>query len=573
MQRPRGLSTLGAVALLVVTACSPAAQPSPSASARPSSAPPQSASASTSPSAVTGGTLTVHLYQAFTSFYPWSESGTGGDSLSMELQWDFLAAYDEKGQPEMRLADSIEPSADAKTWTIKLKPGLKWSDGTPFTSADVLFSWKENANPNHSYNWGLWSNVVGATEWQKAGDFSKDIPGITAPDDNTVVFTLKEPNAAFLATLLNFRNYILPSKAVLAAAPNIAELKKKEVWALPYWQSPTVGIGPYLWSKTETGQFLSFKPNPNWRGNPAKFDEVIVKPIADFAVAAAQLQSGDLDLAIVTLDDLDGLAAAGLQTGTGVAPFPIQSDMNNSKASRFQDPKVRQAFMYGCDRQGFVDSFLKGKGQKVDSYFFPDWVPKDGITVYNYDPAKAKSLLDEAKFDYSKPVQWLSWNKDARDRQSFLEDCQAKMKDIGVQITIVNGLDVTNKKTADGDWDLALYGGYPIADPDQIRQFTSCSAIGSVVKPNGFRWNGANYTNYCDKKFDDLMDQGSKVADQAQRATIYKQAQDIFLSDIPIMINYINATAYAYSAKLQGVTIYGDPSQAFLKIDQWSKTP
>jgi peptide/nickel transport system substrate-binding protein len=568
MQRPRALFALATVVVTVFAACSPAPAVSPSGAATAGSAAP---SGSVAP--VTGGTLTVHLYQQYTSFYPWSESGTGGDSLVMELQWDYLAAYDEKGQPQMRLADSIEASADAKTWTIKLKPGVTWSDGTPFTSADVLFSWKENANPNHSYNAGLWSNVVGATEWQKAADFTKDIPGISAPDANTVVFTLKEPNAAFLATLLNFRNYIIPSKAILAAAPNIATLKQKEVWALPYWQAPTVGIGPYLWNKTETGQFLSFKPNPKWRGTPARFDEVIVKPIADFAVAAAQLQSGDIDLAIVTLDDLDGLAAAGFTTGTGLAPFPIQSDMNNSKSSRFQNPKVRQAFMYGCDRQGFVDSFLKGKGQKVDSYFFPDWVPKDGITVYNYDAAKAKALLDEAKFDYAKKLQWLSWNKDARDRQSFLEDCQAKMKTIGVTIEIVNGLDVTNKKTADGDWDLALYGGYPIADPDQIRQFTACSAIGTQAKSNGFKWGGANYTNYCNPKFDSLMDQASKIADQAQRAALYKQAQDIFLNDVPMMINYRNATAYAYSAKLQGLVIYGDPSQAFLKIDEWSKAP
>ena len=104
--------------------------------------------------------------------------------------------------------------------------------------------------------------------------------------------------------------------------------------------------------------------------------------------------------------------------------------------------------MYGCDRQGFVDSFLKGKGQKLDTYFFPDWVPKDGIKEYNFDLAKAKSLLDAAKFDYSKPVRWLSWNKDARDRQSFIEDCQAKMKTIGVKIEITNGLDVTNKLAA-----------------------------------------------------------------------------------------------------------------------------
>ena len=95
-----------------------------------------------------------------------------------------------------------------------------------------------------------------------------------------------------------------------------------------------------------------------------------------------------------------------------------------------QDKRVRQAFMYGCDRQGFVDTFLQGKGQKIDTYFFPPWVPKDGIKEYQFDLAKAKALLDAAaadgKFDYSTPVRWLNWNKDARDRQSFVEDCQAR---------------------------------------------------------------------------------------------------------------------------------------------------
>jgi ABC-type transport system substrate-binding protein len=250
--------------------------------------------------------------------------------------------------------------------------------------------------------------------------------------------------------------------------------------------------------------------------------------------------------------------------------------MNNSPASRFQDPLVRQAFMYGCDRQGFVDSFLKGKGAKFDTYFFPEWVPKDGITDYSFDIQKAKSLLDQAGFDYSKPVQWLSWNKDARDRQSFLEDCQSKMAEIGVAIEIVNGLDVTNAKTAAGDWDLALYGGYPIADPDQIRQFTGCSAIGtdtSTSKDNGYKWGGANYSNYCNEEFDTLMAQASTITDEGQRAELYKQAQDIWMQDVPIMINFRNATAYAWSSKLQGVTPYGDPSQMGLKITNWSKTP
>lgn len=563
----RPLVALGVGLAIVVGACS-----SPNASGQPGSGEPSSGGSSAPGESQPGGTLIAHLYQEWSSFYPWSEKGTGGDSIGMSLQWDYLAMYDEKDQPEMRLAESITPNEDATEWTVKLKKGLTWSDGEPFTAKDVTFSWRENMNPNHSYNASLWLGVQGVKEWQEAGDFSTDPAGITTPDDETVVFKLTTPNAGFLSLLMNFRNSILPEHAVLKAAPDIATLGQKDVWSLPYWQSPDVGIGPFLWTNTESGQFMSFKKNPTWRGDTPKFDELIIKPINDFAVAAAQLQSGDLDFAMVTLDDIDGLSSAGFQTGTALAPFPTQSDFNVSQASRFSDKRVRQAFMHGCDRQGFVDSFLKGKGSKADSIFFPEWVKKDGIVEYDFDLDKAKALLDEAGFDYAQPVKWLSWNKDARDRQSFLEDCQSKMQAIGVNIEIVNGLEVVQELQAKGEWDLALYGGNPIADPDQVRAFTACSAIGTQEAPNGFKWGGANYSNFCDPAFDELLDQGAKVADQAERAPLYEQAQQIWLDQVPIMINYRNATAYAFSPKLQGVVLYGDPSQAFLKVDQWSKS-
>src|SRR5437879_2853832 len=165
-QRRSAMFTIAVVGDSSVAARSRDPTPSPaplnSAPAATNGESPSSATAASPSGGVTagaGGTLTFGLYQTFTSFFPWSETGSGGDSLSMQLHWDQLAAYDEKNQPQMRLADSITASADAKTWTIKLKPGLMWSDGSPLTSKDVIFSWKLGANPKKSYNYGLWSNA------------------------------------------------------------------------------------------------------------------------------------------------------------------------------------------------------------------------------------------------------------------------------------------------------------------------------------------------------------------------------------------------------------------------------
>ena len=116
-------------------------------------------------------------------------------------------------------------------------------------SDDVLFTWKIQRQPEpvlqqRPLGRGRRPRGVG-----RGGDFSADIEGITAPDPLTVEFKLKGPNGAFLSTLLNFRNYILPKKQILAAAPNIHTLDQKDIWALPYWQAPDVAIGPYKWAQ------------------------------------------------------------------------------------------------------------------------------------------------------------------------------------------------------------------------------------------------------------------------------------------------------------------------------------
>ena len=117
----------------------------------------------------------------------------------MELQWDSLAVYDETRASSIALADSITGSPDAKTWTVKLKPGIMWSDGTPITSKDVLFTWKPSgANPQPVRQLRPRGATSSASRNGIDGkDFSKDISGITAPDDNTVVFQLMNPDGAF----------------------------------------------------------------------------------------------------------------------------------------------------------------------------------------------------------------------------------------------------------------------------------------------------------------------------------------------------------------------------------------
>jgi len=557
--RNRRLLVVLAVASIVAGACGSATPSTAPASVEPASAAPANPI-----------TINAHLYQPFTSFDPLRQAGaTGGDQLVWELQWDTLAIYDQGNNVQMRLADSITPNADGTEWTVKLKTGAKWSDGTAFTSKDVVYSFELNANPNISVNAGLWTDLVGIKDFQSGA--SPTIAGITAPDDTTVVFKLSTPNGAFLNTLLNFRNYILPQQVL----GDVSKMTSDQFQKLDFWQKPTVSIGPMKWVETVPDQYLAFEKNPDWYGPSLKFDKLIVKPI-DASVAATQLSSGDLDIATVGFADLSTLEAAGLKTGTALATNPVQSDFNTS-SSRMSDVRVRQAITYGCNRQAFVDSFYKGQGKVDNTYFQAPWVPTDGLNPYAFDPQKAKALLDAAGFDYSKPVVWMSWNKDNLERQSYLQNCQSNLAQIGVKVNIVNGTDVTTALWKKGDYDLQLYAGYPaVYDPDSLSLPLGCAGIGAkgvTSQPTTYQFGGSNNSNWCNPQFDQLMSQARQLSDQNARADLYHQASLLFNKEVPVLIDYIPPVAYAWSSKLTGVDLYGDPSLIFQNIANWQKAP
>jgi hypothetical protein len=235
----------------------------------------------------------------------------------------------------------------------------------------------------------------GVTDWQKGPDFTKPIPGITAPDDLTVVFQLVEPNAAFEATLLNFRNYILPSKQILAISPDIHTLDNKGIWALAVLAEPhrrrrpvPVGRRPRPASSCSSSRTRT-RTGARARLRSARSSSSRSRTSRS---PAAQVQSGRPRLCQTsTWVTYRRLSAAASRRRDGRRTLPDPRRLQPTpKASRFHDVKVRQAFMYGCDRQGFVDTFLQGKGLATDTYFFPDWVPKDGIKSYAFDIQKAQ---------------------------------------------------------------------------------------------------------------------------------------------------------------------------------------
>ena len=199
--------------------------------------------------------------------------------------------------------------------------------------------------------------------------------------------------------------------------------------------------------------------------------------------------------------------------------------------------------------------------------------------TYNFDLAKAKALLDagDGKFDYAKTVRWLSWNKDARDRQSFIEDCQSededdRRQDRDHQRARRHGRARARPATGTCSSTVAI----PIQEPDQIRTVHRLRGHSAANKLAEWLYMRAAPTssNFCNPEFDDLMAQASRIADQAERAALYKQAQDICLEQVPIMVTYSNAQRVCVERQAHR----RGPSTAIRRrcsgrSTKWSKTP
>jgi len=515
-----------------------------------------------SPSAGAATQITIAGTDTFSNLDPTELSGT--DSLVANMVWDFLIEPGPDGNTAYRLAESFTPNEDGTVWTAKLRENAAWSDGTPFTAADVLYSYHLHASPVLSEVPSLFDDLTGIAEWREGT--ADSIAGLTAPDDHTVVFTLDEPNAAFGGTLLDFRLFIV--RDGLVGDPS--GLTLDEYQRNPVWSKPPVAIGPLKLVNTVPDQYLEFEPNPGWYGTPVQWDKVVLRLIP-VGVQAAALQAGDLDVAMISIDDIERMQELGYQTAVAIAPYPIVSKMN-TVTSPLSDVRVRQAFAYGCDTKSFVDAYYKGHGTYSTSYIQAPWVSTEGLNPYLYDPVKAKSLLDEAGFDYSQTIRWLGYDDTSIDQGAYLEQCQAQLGELGVKIEIIRGPDKVMSFADAGDFALHTGGGfYSTFDPDLLSPVLTCAGLPGGPTPGHYQ-KVVNEANWCDPAVDAAFEAARRVTDQAKRAELYHQASLILNDQLPYWVNLPVPTAYAWK-DVDGFVPYGEPSAYSAAISEWSPAP
>jgi ABC-type transport system substrate-binding protein len=494
--------------------------------------------------------LNVYLYQEPAGLFGSLAPSSGPDNQVMSFIHEGLLGVDPDYKLQPRLAEGYEVSPDATTFTFKLRQGVKWSDGKPFTSKDVLFTYNALANPKStSATAGTYAAVQGVSEFV-AGK-AQTISGFSAPDDQTFVIKAAKPNFGLVALIGTA--YVMPQH-ILGSIP-IESLAKDQ-----FFRKPTATIGPYTFVEYKTNQYVHVTANPQYHRTPAKIKDVYLKPMTSDA-ATAQLGNGGIDIASYSPTDVGTVSGFGNVTtqekpGAGF----VRIALNQSKAY-FKDVRVRQAFLYAVDRKQIVQTVLSGKGTVRLSNFAQANEPA-GLNEYAKDAAKAKQLLTEAGWNPNQVVK-LQWVQGQRDRDATATIVQSELAAVGVKVELVNIQAAQIQKTyQEKSYDMVLYGGGNYAvDSSAINVITACAQQFPA---------GGNINFFCNKQLDDLMAQANATPDEAQRKALYDQAALLENQQADLMWLYSPNGLWGVNKRVQGFRAPGSQDSAFWDPASWS---
>ena len=476
--------------------------------------------------------------------------------------WEF----DENNKPFPRLVTEIPSvenggiSADGRVITMKLRDDIKWSDDTPMTADDFIFTWEMAVSPQ---------NTV-ATVYPY-----DSIESVTAPDPQTVVVTFTEPFAPWLA---NLWHGILPAHILRPVFEAEGTIDNAD-----WLKNPTVGCGPYVFAEWESGSYARFVRNENYWGIPAKIDEIFIRFVPDDASQAAALKAGDADLGtFISYSDVPALKDAGLNiviepSGYSEWMFFMVNEEKGHPA--LLDVRVRKAIALAIDRDGINRDLHFGLTKTPASFW-------DALSYYNdpplqnylYDPEEAQRLLDEAG--------WVDSNGDGvrdkdgvelelehattirEDRQDVQAVMQQQLAEVGIKLN-VNPVDDTlyfasyadNGPAARGEYDIQEWSDGPLF-PDPDLYYWLCSQIPTDENPTGENW-----FYICDEELDRLIQLQSTQVDAVERQKTISQINQLFYDKVYIIGMWQDPDVYAVgprlvNAKFSGVTM-------FFNIAEW----
>ncbi|MBC3945509.1 glutathione ABC transporter substrate-binding protein GsiB [Erwinia persicina] len=481
--------------------------------------------------------VTIAVASNFTTLDPYDANDTLSQAVAKSF-YQGLFGFDKAMKLENVLADSYQASPDGLIYTIKLKGGVKFQDGTPFNAAAVKANLDRASNPdNHLKRYNLFKTIA-TTE---------------VVDDSTVKITLKQPFSAFINTLAS------PAAAMISPAA----LKKygKDIGFHP------VGTGPYefvTWNQTEFVKVKKFAGY--WKTGYPKLDSITWRPVVDNNTRSAMLQTGEANFAFPIPFEQARLLEKNSKLDLVTSPSIMQRYISfNVTQKPFDNPKVREAINYAINRQALAKVAFAGYATPATGIVPPSIQYSQSYPAPEYNPAKARELLKEAGYPNGfTTTLWSSHNHSTA--QKVLQFTQQQLAQVGIKVELTamdagqRAAQVEDKGQKESGVRM-FYTGWSASTGEANWALTPLFATQSWP-PTIF--NTAFYSNpQVDKDLADALN----TTDGEKKAALYKDAQDRIWKDQPWAPLVVEKLVSANTKNLTGFYVMPDTSFSFDDAD------
>lgn len=482
------------------------------------------------------------------------------DMVERDDQWVLQPRIVEK-MPTLKNGLLKQLPGDKIEVTWRFKKGLKWSDGKELNAHDAIFA----------YHLVMDERIPVISR-----DAEKRIEKMEAPDDHTLVVTWKEPYA--YAGING--HWILP-KHILEPIYKSNPEKYKESF---FGRAP-IGNGPYQLEEWVSGSHLSFKPNPHWHGEKPKFEKIIYKILPNTNTLETNLLSGTIDAispnSISVDQGIDFENRHGTEFKILYRPALVWEHIDcNLDNWILKDKQVRQALLYGTNRQKMNEILFKNKQQVSDSWLPPlhyGFNPK--IKTYPHDPEKAKGLLQEAG--------WIETPGDTRvnsrgqklrltimttagnhTREQIEQILQDDWRKIGIELEINNqpakvffGETMRQRKFEH----LALYAWVsdPISDGETL--WTEKN-----IPSEKNNWQGQNMPGWVNKESDEILHKAPVTLDEEARKEMLQRQQLIWTEELPVLPMFFRTDVAITHPALKNWKLTGMMTPITWNVEEWS---
>lgn len=465
------------------------------------------------------------------------------DIYIMESMFTGMIAPDEKGLPVEALAESYKISEDGKTYSFKLRDGLKFDDGTPLTTEDVAFTFTAGCDKEYDgvVDFVNTTKIKGAKAYKEGT--ASTIEGIKVVDDKNIEFTLEEVNAD---AIYDFTAQIL-SKAYYGKGYTQGHLNYiKDLHAKP------LGCGAYKFVENKPGQEVDLVANENYYLGKVKIPNLIYKVTSE-TTRIQMLQTGEIDMDMVTVnkDNVGKLQEAGFldlhvfpTNGYGYIGF-------NMKDEKFTDVKVRQALTYGLNRKEIVEAVYAGGYADVINVpqSKESWAYSKPKNDYAFDKEKAGKLLDEAG--------WTIGSDGIREKDGkkleikFTASTPNDVNDAIIPVAQANYQEIGIKFEAE---QMDFNAVREQVTSGKAQMFFMAWGLTPKIDNTGILGTGGaqNKTGYSNPELDALFLKGLQETDTEKRKAIYADVYELINKELPYIFMYQRRDMWAVNSRVKG---------------------